>query len=70
MTVASEWGSSRANHNERKGRDLGREFRHGSCSQLKFIAAKIFVGAGWEGAEGEEKKTISEKNREGNQKGP
>jgi hypothetical protein len=31
---------------------------------LKFIAAKIFIGAAWEGAEGEEKKTISETNRE------
>ena len=68
--VASEWGSSRANCNERKGRDLGREFRHRSCSQMKFIAAKIFIGAAWEGAEGEEKKTISETNREGGQKCP
>ena len=37
---------------------------------MKFIAAKIFVGAAWEGAEGGEKKTISEKNREGDQKCP
>ncbi len=38
--------------------------------QMKFIAAKIFVGAAWEGAEGVEKKTISETNREGDQKCP
>ena len=37
---------------------------------MKFIAAKIFIGAAWEGAEGEEKKTISETNREGGQKCP
>ena len=37
---------------------------------MKFIAAKIFVGAGLEGAEGGEKKTISEKNREDDQKCP
>ena len=31
---------------------------------MKFFAAKISVRAAWEGAEGEEKKTISETNRE------
>ena len=37
---------------------------------MKFFAAKIFVGAAWEGADCEEKKTISETNREGSQKCP
>ncbi len=37
---------------------------------MKFIAAKIFVGAAWQGAEGVEKKMISETNREVDQKCP
>ena len=37
---------------------LGRQYGDWSCSQMKFFAAKISVGAAWEGAEGEAKKTI------------
>jgi len=51
-TVVPEWSSSGANRNERKGSDLGRDSRHGSCSQMKFIEAQIFVGAGLGGSRG------------------